>query len=160
NFRIHRLDRFCFFARDLFHRQSADAPSLSSSTTSTEAFIWYGHLSLPNNAAISKWDPTNPQLPGPAAGASWFNPAAPPIPPPTTDTPLYAPRLALGRRVMLRVPPPFGALPLESGFRLTALPPAGVLPLDLEPTKGATAYIGANDQSGSNQNSVPLYASR
>lgn len=58
NFRNHRIDRVCFFARGLYARQTATGTSVNSaagtpfvsSTTASEAFIWYGHGMLPNTA--------------------------------------------------------------------------------------------------------------
>lgn len=83
DYRVHRLDRICFWARDRFTRQTGDKktslsppPSLTSPTTSNEAFIWIGHLDLPDNATIAAYDGTAPQngkyLP-PAAGSVTTN---------------------------------------------------------------------------------------
>jgi prepilin-type N-terminal cleavage/methylation domain-containing protein len=157
NFRIHRLDRLCFFARDFFHRQSADAPSLSSSTTSNEGFIWYGHLALPNNPAITNWDSKNPGD-ATAPGASWFNPGVPAITTPINDNNQYASQMILGRQVML-LAQPTGPTPAESGFILSNTPGAPY-PLALDPNNGAKAFISQTDQSASGPFSVPLYCSR
>jgi hypothetical protein len=98
--RIHRLDRMGIFGRDVYHRQTADAPALSSFTTSNEAFIWYGHLALPNNPEISNWDPLNPGGAASAA-AAWFNPGAPDGASSKNDNDLFASSWILGRVVTL-----------------------------------------------------------
>jgi prepilin-type N-terminal cleavage/methylation domain-containing protein len=55
NERNHRLDTIGFFTRGLFKRQTGgalpagDSPFLAN-MTGTEAFVWYGHLRLSNNA--------------------------------------------------------------------------------------------------------------
>lgn len=54
NDRSHRLDRLMFFARGGFRRQTGgDVPSggrspMVAPMTSHEAFVWYGHLQLPD----------------------------------------------------------------------------------------------------------------
>jgi hypothetical protein len=50
NFRNHRSDTFSFFARDLFPRQTGNDGTLVADMTSNEAWIWYGHLQLPNGS--------------------------------------------------------------------------------------------------------------
>ena len=88
NDRSHRLDRLMFFARGSFRRQtggdvrSAGASPFVADMSSREAFLWYGHLQLPDystpsgdlrqftprapgervppNAAISAPQPKNP----------------------------------------------------------------------------------------------------
>ncbi|MGB7156605.1 MAG: hypothetical protein WBD40_00980 [Tepidisphaeraceae bacterium] len=49
NFRSHRTDRLAFFARDVYRRQTGDDGTFASATGSNEAYIWYGHLRMPNN---------------------------------------------------------------------------------------------------------------
>jgi len=67
--RIHRVDVLCFFARGRYARRTGQAPSsptkfdpqcLVSPTTTREAFIWYGHLALPDNLTLSKWSADRP----------------------------------------------------------------------------------------------------
>jgi prepilin-type N-terminal cleavage/methylation domain-containing protein len=156
NSRIHRLDRMCFFARDLFRRQTADSPNVSSFKTSTEGFIWYGHLALPNNPAISTWDPANPGI-ATGAGAAWFNPGVPAITSPINDNNQFASQMILGRQVMVMLPAPTTGPPPESGFMPN--PPAGpfIRPytLLLDPTNGRPATCV--DNSGT---VATLFASR
>lgn len=38
-----RLDKVAFFARDVFHRQTANDNQTISTDTSNEAYVWYGH---------------------------------------------------------------------------------------------------------------------
>ena len=61
NERIHRADRICFFARNKFTRQTGDT-TITSPTTSNEAFIWMGHMMVPNNSLFSNndWGPRSP----------------------------------------------------------------------------------------------------
>lgn len=151
NSRIHRLDRMGFFARDAFHRQTSDAPFIVSSTTSNEAFIWIGHLALPNNPAITAWDPNNPAAATGAGG--WFNPGQPSIPGTSiNDNNLYAASWILGRQVTLLVAPPIPAPPYpESGYQLAGGPP---FPLYLLPPSGAPAAYSTDGTT------APLCSSR
>jgi hypothetical protein len=50
NIRNHRLDCLSFFARDTFHRQTGNPGTFVDNMSSTEAWIWYGHLWLPDNS--------------------------------------------------------------------------------------------------------------
>jgi type II secretory pathway pseudopilin PulG len=65
NSRNHRTDSISFFARDLFHRQTGNLGTYADNLASTEAWIWYGHVMLPDNSG-------NYQLPG--AGTRSTNP--------------------------------------------------------------------------------------
>ncbi|MDB5332181.1 MAG: hypothetical protein JWP03_3332 [Phycisphaerales bacterium] len=73
NFRNHRIDRVCFFARGLYARQTATGTNVNSTagtpfvspTTSSEAFIWYGHGMLPNTANVY-FGPGDPDAPNAA----------------------------------------------------------------------------------------------
>lgn len=47
NERNHRTDILSLFGRDLFRRQTGNDGSFVGATTSTEAWIWYGHLNRP-----------------------------------------------------------------------------------------------------------------
>jgi prepilin-type N-terminal cleavage/methylation domain-containing protein len=48
--RTPRLDRLGFFARGLYRRQTASRTQVFSPTTSTEAYIWYGHTAYPGGS--------------------------------------------------------------------------------------------------------------
>ena len=110
--RYHRVDRMCFFARGQYRRQTADSPNLTSPTASTEAFIWLGHLALPNNAAIAQWNPNNPSFGiTPGSGSEWFNPGAQTDGPATNDNNAFASSWILGRQVIL-----LAATGNENGF--------------------------------------------
>lgn len=94
NGRNHRLDCLSFFARDLFPRQTGNDGFYVADMRSQEAFIWYGHLWLPDNTqppAGPKW-PTN-TLPGASNSAS-LNPNN-----------YYSSQIVLGRVAMLLVQP-------------------------------------------------------
>ncbi len=54
NYRSHRTDRLAFFARDVYRRQTGNDGTFASATQSNEAYIWYGHLMLPNNSGVHK----------------------------------------------------------------------------------------------------------
>jgi len=121
NERIHRADKLCFFVRDHFTRQTANrnSPNLTSPTASNEAFVWLGHLSLPNNATIVNWNSTSPQ------SGTWFNPGElTPVPPQTgtNDNNLFASDWVLGREVIVMLPHPPGG---ESFFAGPPVTPAG-----------------------------------
>jgi type II secretory pathway pseudopilin PulG len=47
----HRTDTISFFARGLFPRQTGNDGTYVANMSSQEAMIWYGHLSLPDNAS-------------------------------------------------------------------------------------------------------------
>lgn len=110
--RVHRVDRFSFFARDVanpFHRQTGDVTKLAGDTgdrlvsdeTSSEAFIWYGFLRLPSNGSV-----LNPTLyNGPGTG-DYFTPglATAQINPNN----FYAKDFSLGREVILLKSAPAG----------------------------------------------------
>src|SRR5687767_14276615 len=55
--RSHRLDRLMFFTRGLFRRQTGGSVASGGSgpfqaeMSSPEAFVWYGHLGLPDHGA-------------------------------------------------------------------------------------------------------------
>lgn len=95
NFRSHRMDRVGFFARDLFRRQTGsgsnfiDMDSNGKVTSSTEAWVVYEHLKLPDNSL------TNFVVPGPAGGTQDTNPNN-----------YYASQWILGRECILLVPSP------------------------------------------------------
>lgn len=56
--RAPRIDRLGFFARNLYRRQTASSAQVSSGTTGTDAYVWYGHTALPT-ADPAVW--TQPQ---------------------------------------------------------------------------------------------------
>jgi hypothetical protein len=47
--RTPRLDRLAFFMRNLYRRQTSAYAQASSGTTSTDAFVWYGHTAAPTD---------------------------------------------------------------------------------------------------------------
>jgi prepilin-type N-terminal cleavage/methylation domain-containing protein len=50
NYRNRRTDVLSFFARDLFHRQTGNPGTFVDNMASQEAWVWYGHLWLPDNS--------------------------------------------------------------------------------------------------------------
>jgi type II secretory pathway pseudopilin PulG len=95
NFRNHRTDTISFFARGLFPRQTGNDGTYVADMSSQEAWIWYGHLWLPDNSG--NWLNTNPNtnstLPGQGGSAS-VNPNN-----------YYASQFLLGRQaILLRQP--------------------------------------------------------
>lgn len=127
--RSHRTDRIGFFARGVFTTQTGsngafiDTIPKTSSTginvpvTSSEAWIVYGHLAVPDNST------TLSTIPNPATfpGVGTANPA----PPSANPNNFYAAQWVLGRRVILLIPPPSqtGATYYDTGS--TPLPPLG-----------------------------------
>lgn len=61
----HRIDRIGFFMRGNFHRQTANDGAMASADTSTDAFVWYGHVAMPNQ-------PTPTHFTGPDADYATF----------------------------------------------------------------------------------------
>jgi prepilin-type N-terminal cleavage/methylation domain-containing protein len=111
--RNFRIDTLGFFASgDLYQRQTANDGSFISPTTSSNAYIWYGHVAVPNNqqaqspATYSTSAP--PVLPpaGTTPAGQWFGPGWP-----DTSTAIrndnnrYASEWILGRVAMLFIPP-------------------------------------------------------
>jgi prepilin-type N-terminal cleavage/methylation domain-containing protein len=66
NERSHRLDRLAFMARGVFRRQTGNDGVFVAPMSSNEAFVWYGHLTLPHTNGnfylngASTGDKTNP----------------------------------------------------------------------------------------------------
>ncbi len=95
NDRDHRTDVFSFFARGNFRRQTGNAGTFVADMSSPEAWVWYGHLALPDN----QYDPaqiTANQYPGinAATASASVNPNN-----------FYASQFVLGRvAVLLREP--------------------------------------------------------
>lgn len=148
NYRMHRVDRICFFTRGSFHRQTADAPSYVSGTTTSETFVWMGHLALPNNPALANWD--YKALAPPPKGA-YFPPGGPPAvgapagPLGNNDNNYFASDWELGRQVTLLTPPPPVGAPLpESGYSALIANPLSLLDL----------------RNRAGPENAPLYASR
>jgi len=112
DFRNHRVDRIGFFARDLFTRQTGGTIATQGAApyiapmSSTEAYIWYGHLQQPD---FGDEVPTSPRLYNHRSpGIELFN-AYDGFNDPRTiqDNPrnFYASQWILGRVVLLLVTP-------------------------------------------------------
>jgi prepilin-type N-terminal cleavage/methylation domain-containing protein len=119
NFRNHRLDTMAFFAIDRFARQTGSGTTLSVDDASREAWIWYGHLSIANNAATPVYF-----RPGDTAAGN--------------DNNQYATQWTLGRVAMLLDQTPTVA----NGFvaRVPASPP-NLTPLAFLPSSGTNGNI-------------------
>ena len=103
NSRSHRVDRIAFFARGLFDRQTSPGPMDTTPVQATEAWVWYGHLALPNNAVLkgqTRDDRTNPQQP-----AQYFGPGAANTGNATNDNNFFASDWTLGRFATLLLGP-------------------------------------------------------
>jgi hypothetical protein len=103
NGRNHRLDTLSFFARDLFHRQTGNPGTFVDNMAATEAWIWYGHLQLPDNTGA--YPPSSGNTVQPSS-----MPHRPPVTYPCMGNPALNPnnyfggQLVLGRMAMLLVP--------------------------------------------------------
>ncbi|HEY2584338.1 MAG TPA: prepilin-type N-terminal cleavage/methylation domain-containing protein, partial [Tepidisphaeraceae bacterium] len=152
--RIHRNDVFGFFARGKFTRRTGEGTNfpfcLTSPTTSEEAFIWYGHLALPDNTQITKWNYTTPGANTTAGSVQFWNPGCGTAT--TNQNNFYASDWILGRQVMLLSP----RVPGSTNYRETHIKGTSENPaLDpLRLLKNLTPAT-ANDNTGN-----PLYASR
>lgn len=94
--RSHRVDRIGFFARELLDRQTSPNQLDTIPVQGNEAWVWYGHLSLPNNALLKgqtrdAWV-VNPQQP-----AEYFAPGAPNDNSAVNDNNFFATDFTLGR---------------------------------------------------------------
>jgi prepilin-type N-terminal cleavage/methylation domain-containing protein len=93
NFRNHRLDVLSFFARGLFPRQTGNPGTFVDNMTSQEAWIWYGHLHLPDNNGndpVGDFPNNNTTSTFPCMGSSATNPNN-----------CFGSKLVLGRVAML-----------------------------------------------------------
>jgi prepilin-type N-terminal cleavage/methylation domain-containing protein len=70
NYRNHRIDTLSFFARDKFARQTGNLGTIAADQTSQEAWIWYGHLWLPDNNGNYPFDASGNPLTFPGFGLS------------------------------------------------------------------------------------------
>ena len=147
NSRVHRVDKICFFARGQFNRQTGDAPNLTSPTSSSEAFIWLGHLALPSSGSVALWDPSTL---GTKAGQA-FGPGYPQANGVTNDNNLYATQWILGREVILLSQ----NLPAYAQGGEVAFPPPQANP----PSDPLSLLTAAAQDPGSGQ-LVPLWLSR
>lgn len=152
--RNFRIDTLGFFASgDLYQRQTGDPGQFVSTTTSSNAYIWYGHVLVPNNnqaqnpTVYGTLPPTAPPQLGqallppasPIAG-QWFGPGWPDNS--TTvrnDNNRFAADWILGRVAMLFIQPPISG----TTNYLTA---------------GASGNVLGSDAIA--QDSSPIYSSR
>jgi hypothetical protein len=108
--RNYRVDTLGFFASgDVYQRQTASAGYFVSPTTATSAYVWYGHLALPNNAQITATAAANtPWYGTPTGKGDLFDPGQTTglsgTAGATNDNNLYAAQWILGRVAMLMVP--------------------------------------------------------
>jgi prepilin-type N-terminal cleavage/methylation domain-containing protein len=149
--RIHRTDVLGFFSRGKFTRQTGDSgnppdpkfpPSLTSPTTSEEAFIWYGHLALPDNNLLNKWNYKNPGALIAAGTAQFWSPGAGTAA--TNPNNFFASDWILGRQVILLSPRATSNEPHIMGTS------SGAKPL----------WLPIAQPSVANDSGIPLYASR
>ena len=139
--RVHRLDRICFFARDKFVRQTGNsvAPiSMTSPTTSYEAFVWLGHLALPNNAGITGYNGASPQ----SNPTDYINPGAGSLTAtPANNNNFFASDWILGREAILLSPSPSEVAFLATNNALSILNAANT-------AGGANLFMSRYDLAG------------
>lgn len=156
NDRIHRVDVLCFFARGRYARRTGQVSSatpssydpncLVSPTTTREAFIWLGHLALPDNTALKAWTGAQPGPPA-AGGNYWPGPGQGTVA--SNPNNFFASDWILGRQVILLTPPPASGnwehhlVGITNGFD----------PLVLGSTRG-------HPEAHSTPDGIQLYASR
>ncbi|HZN67471.1 MAG TPA: prepilin-type N-terminal cleavage/methylation domain-containing protein [Tepidisphaeraceae bacterium] len=106
--RNHRVDRLMFFATSLFRRQTGGGGSYIDDETSTEAYVWMGHVRQPNNRSVN-----TAQTGG--TNAAYYNPGATTAANATgtdkNDNNLHATQWILGRSVILLREMPQGTFP-------------------------------------------------
>ncbi len=101
--RSHRVDQIGFFARDLYRRQTGDNGVYASNMTSSEAWVWYGHIKQPNATS----DPNSTDYLENSRNPGW-NPIGTSSTPETSETNpnnFYARQWYLGRVANLMVSP-------------------------------------------------------
>jgi hypothetical protein len=129
---LHRTDMLMFFARGLFKRKTADQGFITSTTSSDEAYIHYGHLRISTD------------------GINYYGPDDPPT---ATGGP-FASDWVLGRNVILLVDPnyiepntrDFNTTPQHEAFYTvpSSLPPALNYPLlKVPPPTGSVSAVVA-----------------
>ena len=97
NNRNHRLDQFSFCARDRFSRQTGNSTpnTLVSNMTGSEAWIYYGPLTLPQNNGTFYLNGVSGPKTQPGAGTAQANPNN-----------FYASQWVLGRFAPIMITPP------------------------------------------------------
>lgn len=103
NDRNHRADMFMFFARGNFPRQTGNDGTFAANMSSSEAWIWYGHLKRPDfssPAGSSNADALNP-LQGYENRSPGELPDFSKVPPDRNDDNFFASNWILGRVVTL-----------------------------------------------------------
>ena len=99
--RTFRQDLLGFFSRGRFERQTGNDGTFAASMTSNEAYVWYGHLMLPDNAGVPNY-----RWPGLWDGTAYWTTA-------TNPNNFYASQWILGRQAMLMMRP-------DSNYQLLA----------------------------------------
>jgi prepilin-type N-terminal cleavage/methylation domain-containing protein len=148
--RVHRTDVLGFFARGKFTRRTGDGMtgspfSLTAPTTSDEAFIWYGHLALPDNNEITKWDYLKPGAPTTTPKGQFWNPGC--ADPTLNPNNFFASDWVLGRQVILLSP------------RGSSSPEPHIRGIS-ESTPQNPLWLQGSSSSVASDNNIPLYASR
>lgn len=134
---IFRTDRLGMFITGDFQRQTANDGSLASSVSSQQAYVWYGHLVLPDAGGNMMFQPANtvPITPGAIiTGGDFRNPGNP--------NNYFARQWVLGRNVMLLK---------QKVLPTTGTPPISVFQVSSTGIEVEQAYIddtGANDRVG------------
>lgn len=93
--RSHRIDRIGFFVRELLDRQTSPNQLDTIPVEGNEAWVWYGHLSLPNNALLK--GQTRADWVTPVQPAEYFAPGAPNDNTAINDNNFFATDFTLGR---------------------------------------------------------------
>jgi prepilin-type N-terminal cleavage/methylation domain-containing protein len=145
--RNYRTDTLGFFAGgDLYQRQTASDGYFVSSTTSSNAWIWYGHLMLPNNTAAAA---TGVAGYTPGTTANWFYPGGLGGGISQNDNNRYAAQWILGRMAMLLVPTPNSANLADANYIVNTTP-----------ASNPTAAANPLGYSALSNNNIPIFTSR
>jgi prepilin-type N-terminal cleavage/methylation domain-containing protein len=144
NSRNHRLDVLSFFARDLFHRQTGNPGTFVDNMAATEAWVWYGHLQLPDNGGFD----INKDFPHVQGFNDTFPCAGTPA---TNPNNCFASQLVLGRVATLLVPATGTAIYDNANnpqWYLGNLPAAGLAPAN-DPFSPLAEYTKVNQTAAS-----------
>ena len=141
NNRNHRVDRLMFFRTGLFRRQTGSGGTYVDDETSTEAYVWIGHVRQPNNRSVN-----TAQTGG--TNAAYYNPGAPDSDSTTAgdrnDNNRYATQWILGRSVTLLRETPLGTFPPTQNNYFDDVPISTTL--NLSPLSPGTMSRAPNPQ--------------
>ncbi len=133
NFRNHRVDIISFFARGLFPRQTGNVGTFVDNMSSQEAWIWYGHLHLPDNSGLQPGTTAYALTSFPCQGNATSNPNN-----------YFGNQLVLGRVAMLLIYAPALTIYDSNGVSQQYVGLQVVKPSAIDPLQGSSkGYVAS-----------------